>query len=130
MTHVVAHRDIAVQVFLLINGAITRSRTIQFHVAPDEPGEALKRSPERRVSQSRTIQVDGTVGSVLVGRRAQPERVAEVDGVAIREPIEVEAAGEAEGIFLRKTPDRPCGRTPERRSGAPVLCLAARMSPR
>ncbi len=52
----------------------------------------------------------------IVGRHGtQPKRVAEVDRVAAREAVEVEAAGEAEGIFLRETPDRTCVVRPDRR---------------
>ncbi len=66
----------------------------------------------------------------IVFGRAQPERIGEVDRIAVGEAIEVEAAGEAEGIFLRKSPDRTCVVGPERRRCGPLLCLAAGVSPR
>jgi hypothetical protein len=58
----------------------------------------------------------------------QPERVAEVDRIAAGVAVEVEPAGEAEGIFLRKTPDRTCGRTAERRRCGLLFFLVARQS--
>jgi hypothetical protein len=42
----------------------------------------------------------------VVGLTTQTERVAKIDRIAAGESVQVEAAGEAEGIFLRKTPDR------------------------
>ncbi len=38
-------------------------------------------------------------------RRAQAERIAETDRIPVGEPIQVEAAGQAEGAFLRNSPD-------------------------
>jgi hypothetical protein len=36
--------------------------------------------------------------------RAQPKRITEIDRVAVGKPVEVEAAGEPDGIFLGKPP--------------------------
>ncbi len=57
----------------------------------------------------------------------EPKRVGEIDGVSAREAVEVEPAGEAEGIFLRETPDRTGSRRPERRKHAPLFFLTARV---
>ena len=54
----------------------------------------------------------------LHGVWLQPKWVTEIDGIAAREAIEVEAAGQADGIFLRKSPDRTYNRTPQRRKHA------------
>ena len=40
---------------------------------------------------------------VVFVARLKPERVGEVDGIAVDEPVQVEATGEADGIFLGKT---------------------------
>lgn len=58
-------------------------------------------------------------------RRTEPERVAEVDRIPACEPIQVEPPREANGIFLRETPDRTYSRTPERRRCQLLLFLAA-----
>ncbi len=60
----------------------------------------------------------------------QPERVAKVNRITAGKAIQVEAAGEAKRIFLRKTPDRPCVVGPERRKPQRFFSLAAPVSPR
>src|SRR5205823_7078739 len=57
------------------------------------------------------------------------ERVAEVHRVAPREAVEIEAAGEPNGIFLRKTPDRRAIVPARRCRCQPLRCLAARLRP-
>jgi len=58
----------------------------------------------------------------------QSEWVGEVDRVPICIPVEVEATREPDGVFLRKTPDRPCVVGPERRKPRRLFSLAASVS--
>jgi hypothetical protein len=46
------------------------------------------------------------VTRILVDRRAQAKRVAEIHRITGREAIQIQPARQADGIFLRKTPDR------------------------
>jgi len=45
------------------------------------------------------------VDTILIIRWTQPERIRERDWVATREPILIHPPRDADGIFLRKTPD-------------------------
>jgi len=55
----------------------------------------------------------------------QPERITEVDGIAIGEAIEIEAAGQADRIFLGISPDRCMCLRPHARKPQSLLLLAA-----
>jgi hypothetical protein len=46
------------------------------------------------------------IPSLLILARIKSKRIIKVDGISPGIPVQVQAAGQAEGIFLRKTPDR------------------------
>ena len=80
----------------------------------------MSRSVRRDVQLARyTIFFDG----------AESERVAKIHRITAGEAVEVEAAGEAEGIFLRETPDRTWVLCLEPRKPRRFFSLAARLSP-
>jgi hypothetical protein len=56
---------------------------------------------------------------------AQPKRVAEVDGIAISEPIEIEPPGQADRVFLGETPGCPAWLRPRRAKPLSLPPLAA-----
>src|SRR6266568_1658427 len=62
--------------------------------------------------------------------RTQPERVAEIHRIPGGVTIQIQASGQANGVFLRETPDRREIVDTERRKHAPLFFLAARMSQR
>lgn len=61
------------------------------------------------------------------GQDANPKGSSNLIGVPVREPIQVESPGEADGIFLRETPDRCEVVDPERCRCHPLRFLAARL---
>ncbi len=63
-------------------------------------------------------------------RRGPPlQRRRKVDRIAAREAVQIQPAREAEGIFLRKTPDRRAIVPARRCRCQPLRCLAARLRP-
>ena len=64
-----------------------------------EPGR-LQTTGGRAMSQKLGSHVGQGCAPAL---RTQPERVGEVEGIACCEPVQVEATGESDGIFLGKT---------------------------
>jgi hypothetical protein len=53
-----------------------------------------------------TLVLVAYLASLLILARIKSKRIIKVDGISPGIPVQVQAAGQAEGIFLRKTPDR------------------------
>ncbi len=100
------------------------------HAGVTHEEEAHDRLVARNVAEDQVAERRPVPPAPYALLRLEPKRVRNVDRVALGEAVEVEPAREADGIFLRKTPDRTYRCTPESRRCGPLLCLAARVSPR